>query len=67
MTMTAKQSKTQTLTKPMKVWMLKTLKMGTITMETANEFFQMCEKLELIKRVTINFVDYGNNESKTTD
>ncbi len=47
MTMTAKQSKTQTLTKPMKVWMLKTLKTGTITMETANEFFQMCEKLEL--------------------
>ena len=64
MMMTAKQSKTQTLTKPMKVWMLKTLKMGTISMETANEFFQMCEKLELIKRVTINFVDYGN---KTTD
>ena len=47
MTMTAKQSKTQTLTKPMKVWMLKTLKTGTISMETANEFFQMCEKLEL--------------------
>ena len=67
MTMTAKQTKTQTLTKPMKVWMLKTLKTGTISMETANEFFQMCEKLELIKRVTINFVDYGNNESKTTD
>ena len=64
MPMTAKQSKTQTLTKPMKVWMLKTLKTGTISMETANEFFQMCEKLELIKRVTINFVDYGN---KTTD
>ena len=64
MPMKAKQSKTQTLTKPMKVWMLKTLKTGTISMETANEFFQMCEKLELIKRVTINFVDYGN---KTTD
>ena len=65
--MTAKQSKAENLTKPMKVWMLKTLKTGTITTETANEFFQMCEKLELIKRVTINFVDYGNNESKTND
>ena len=56
MTMTAKQSKTQTLTKPMKVWLLKTLKSGTITTETANEFFQMCEKLELIEsimRITI--------------
>ena len=34
-----KQNKTEKLTKEMKVWLLKTLQLGTISTETVKEFF----------------------------
>ena len=42
-----KQNKTEKLTKEMKVWLLKTLQLGTISTETVKEFFNMCEVVQV--------------------
>lgn len=42
-----KQNKTEKLTKEMKVWLLKTLQLGTISTETVKEFFNMCTVVQI--------------------
>lgn len=42
-----KQNKTEKLTPAMKVWLLKTLKMGTVSTETLKEFISLCEILQI--------------------